>query len=270
MALHHRRFLFLFIKKTFPFVAIFLLLSSLFACGFNKHVMAPSEFSTGQMSASSFGFVDNDNIFSAMAQIDLMRTDGYYPVKAAIIIKRPSYLRLELLPVFGTPDFFLAFTPDKVSIFVPSKREFYSGRSAKVNLKKFLPWPIALEDMLMIFTGTYPSFKEEDISYQKYRENNLVRLDMSAPSGSSQIIWVGENNQLLKLIRQDKSGQEVYTVKYIYDDDRDAIPEKITITMADGVTSLTIRYSDVNIGKATDLSVFDLAVPAGVKVITLE
>ncbi|MFA5321827.1 MAG: DUF4292 domain-containing protein [Smithella sp.] len=260
----------LVLKNHVPFVAIFLLLSPLFSCDFNKQVIVSPEFSVGKVSASSFGFVDNDNIFSAMAHIDLMKTDGYYPVKAAIIIKRPSYLRLELLPLIGTPDFFLAFTPDKVNIFIPSRREFYSGQPTSSRLKNFLPWPIAIEDMLMIFTGTYPSFKEEDISYQGYRENNLLRLEMLAPSGSSQIIWVGENNKLLKLVRQDKNGQEVYTVKYIYDDDRGAVPAKITITMADGVTALTVRYADVSIEKATDLSVFDLAVPAGVKIMTLE
>ena len=107
--------------------------------------------------------------------------------------------------------------------------------------------------------------KEKDISYQSYREKNFLRIEMKAQSGCSQIIWVGENNRLLKLVRNDENGKEIYNVKYDYYETQSPIPGKITISMADGITSLSVKYSDVKIEKATDLSIFDLPVPANVK-----
>jgi hypothetical protein len=257
-------------KIIFNVIGIFLLLLPLLACSLKKPTIVNSEFSTGEFKTLVFGSIKEDEIFSALAQIDVVTHNGYYPVKAALIIKRPSYLRMELLPIIGVPDFFLTASPEMMKIFIPSKGEFYSGRPTVSNLKKFLPWPMEIEDVIMIFTGTYPSLKEDDISYQRRREDNLVRVEMNAPSGSSQIIWVGENNKLLKLVRKDETGEELYNVKYIYDDDLTDFPKKIKINIADETISLSVKYSDVKVEKAADLSVFDLAIPANVKEIILE
>lgn len=257
-------------KKIFNFTGIFLLLLPLLACGLKKPTIVNSEFSTGEFKPQAFGSINEDEIFSALAQIDVVTLNGYYPVKAALIIKKTCYLRMELLPIIGVPDFFLTASPEMMKILIPSKGEFYSGRPTVSNLKKFLPWPMEIEDVIMIFTGTYPSLKENNISYQRRQEDNLLRVEMNAPSGSSQIIWVGENNKLLKLVRKDEAGEELYNVKYIYEDDRSDFPKKIKINMVDEKISLSVKYSDVKVEKSTDLSVFDLTIPANVKEIILE
>jgi outer membrane lipoprotein-sorting protein len=269
MLLNSRIFFSRLIKNIFPFAATCLLLP-LLSCSFQKQTIVCSDLSTGEITAKAFDFMDDNNIFSAVAQMDIVTRDGYYPAKAALIIKRPSSLRLELLPLIGVPDFFLVVTPEKMSVFIPSLGEFYGGRPTGSNMKKFLPWPIEIEDLIMIFTGTYPAFNEQDVFYQEYQENNLSRLDMKAPSGRSQIVWFGEKNKLLKLVRKDEQGCELYNVKYIYDKGDEAFPGKITISMADGITSLSVKYSDVKIEKTEDLSIFDLIMPADVKAISLE
>ena len=93
---------------------------------------------------------------------------------------------------------------------------------------------------------------------------------MTAQSGCSQIIWVGENNRLLKLVRNDEYGKEIYNVKYDHYENQGPVAGEITISMADGINSLSIKYSDIKIEKATDLSIFDLLIPANVKVIMLD
>jgi hypothetical protein len=257
-------------KNIFHLIGIFLLLLPLLACGLKKPTIINSEFSAGEIKTSDLGSINEDEIFSALAQIDVVTPNSYYPVKAALIIKKPCYLRMELLPLIGVPDFFLTATPEMMKIFIPSKGEFYSGRPTVSNLKKFLPWPMEIEDMIMIFTGTYPSLKENNISYQRRREENLLRVEMNAPSGTSQTIWVGKNNKLLKLVRKDETGEELYNVKYIYEDDLGKFPKKIKIGMADETISLSVKYSDIKVEQAMDLSVFDLAIPANVKEMILE
>ena len=256
-------------KKISLFTAIMLFVWPLISCGLKKQEMIYNNFSAGDFPASTSGWLDQNDIFKALVKIEFITTDGYYPAKAALIMKRPSYLRLELLPVIGVPDFLLVSTPERMSIFIPSKKELYSGLPTGSNLKKFLPWPIEIEDMVMIFTGAMPSFKEEKISYQGFQEKNFWRLEMKAPSGCSQIVWMREKNKLFKIVRKDENGGEIYTVNYSYDDGSD-VPGKITISMADGTTSLSVKYSDMEIEKSVDLSVFNLAIPAGVKEIPLE
>lgn len=240
-----------------------------FSCGFKKPAIVHSGFSTGDIQASACRMDEND-IFSALAQINVKTSQGFYPVKAALVIKRPSYLRVELLPVIGSPDFFLTISPEKMKILIPSKGECYIGSPTVDNIKKFLPWPMAIEDMLMILTGTHPAFPEHNVSYQMHREDKDICWEMKAPSGYSQTIWLDEHNKLLKIIRNNEAGEEMYNVQYDYNNDESECPEKITINMADGITSLSIKYSDVKIAEQPDLSVFDLAIPDNVKEFVLE
>ncbi len=267
MLFYHRIFFSPEAKKTFH-LALFLFLLPLFSCGFYKPTIVKTDFSTGDIEASVLRLIDEDEIFSAVALINLSHHNSFYPVKAVLVIKRPSYLRMELLPVIGVPDFFLSVSPEIMKIFIPSKGECYSGLPTVSNLNKFLPWQIDIEDMIMIFTGAYPSLKEEPVSYQMHHEDNLVRVEMKAPSGASQIIWIGENNKLFKLVRQDDTGENLYHVEYTYDNNN--FPEKIKINFADETVSLSIKYSDVKIEKRKDLSIFDLAIPDHVNEIILE
>jgi hypothetical protein len=112
--------------------------------------------------------------------------------------------------------------------------------------------------------------KEKLIAYHSYQEENFPRIEMVAKSRCSQIIWVGENNRLLKLVRKDEYGKEIYNVKYDHYEEESPVAGEITISMADRITSVSVKYSDVKIEKATDLSIFNLQVPANVKTIPLD
>ena len=215
------------------------------------------------------GVVTIDKTLSAIAQIDLVTKQGYQQVRAALAVKRPAYLRLELLPVIGTPDFFLAATPAAMSIFIPSRGEYYRGAPTGGNLSKFLPWNFNIEDMVMIFSGMYPTLPGKDLLSQSYRDGNFLRIEMKAKSGCSQTIWVGEKNRLSKYIRNDKSGEEIYSVQYEDYEPESVIAGKITIKMADGINSISVKYSDLKIETAADLSIFELPVPEGIKIIFL-
>jgi hypothetical protein len=252
---------------------MFLLFLSALVCGCHQraivpivHLDVPSE---KHLTAIS-GAVTRDKTLSAVAQIDLVTNQGYQQFKAAIVIKKPSYLRLELLPVIGTPDFFLTATPVVMNIFIPSQGAFYSGKPTGANLTHFLPLDFNIADIVMILSGSYPTLAGKEVSSQSYQEGNLLRIEMKAKSGSSQIIWIGEKNRLSKYMRNDESGKEIYSVQYEDYQQESIIAGKITIKMADDVTSIAIKYSGLKIETAADLSIFELPVPEGIKVIMLD
>ncbi|MEE9911889.1 MAG: DUF4292 domain-containing protein [Deltaproteobacteria bacterium] len=207
---------------------------------------------------------------ATLAQIDLMTAQGHYPIRAVLILQRPSYLRLEMMPVIGTPDFFLAATPDEMKIFIPSRNEFYSGKPSAGNLARFLPWSFAVEEIVMILSSTYPPLAGSPVSYERYPEDGLLRVEMKTPSGPSQTIWMEKNSRPARLIRYDTGGREVYRVRYEDYAEGSVFAEKISIQWADHVTSVSVQYSDLKVEKASDLSVFTLPVPAGSKIIQLD
>jgi len=206
----------------------------------------------------------------ATTQIELMTAQGHYPVRAALIMQKPSYLRLEMLPVIGTPDLFLTATPDDMRVYIPSRSEFYSGKPSAENLERFLSWALNIEDMVMIFSGAYPLLTGKDISYESDVEGNLLRVDMKTPSGSSQVVWMEKNGRMVRLVRNGSDGRELYRVQYEEYAPAHPLAGKITIRMADHITFVSLKFTDIKIEKAADLSIFQLPVPAGSKIIKLD
>jgi hypothetical protein len=267
----HPRILGPFLKTTLGnFLLFCFLVLPVISCALQKQTVIPAGRSSADGKTLTFG-VGQDDMIRAIAHMELITPERSLPVKAALTIKRPFYLRLEIIPLIGVPDLLLTVSPQRMKILIPSRKEFYSGRPTANNLKKFLPWSMDIEDMVMILTGTYPALKENDIEYQVAHEDNLLRMDMNAPSGLSQTIWVGEdNNQLLKLVRKDEMGVEIYHVQYTYDKNGGRFPEKIKIIMDDTAFSLSVKYSDVEMEQTTDVSIFDLVIPEGVNEMSLD
>jgi outer membrane lipoprotein-sorting protein len=75
---------------------------------------------------------------------------------------------------------------------------------------------------------------------------------------------------LSKYIRNDESGKEIYQVEYEDYEQESFIAGKITIKMAGGINSISVKYSDLKIETTADLSIFELPVPEGMKTISLD
>ena len=234
-----------------------------------KQVIISHDLSIEKVLFTISNTVSETDILSAVAQIALVTPRGYYPAKAALILKKPSYLRLELLPPMGPPDFFLVTTPKEMRILLPTKGEFYQGEPTGHNLSRFLPWQFNIEDIVAIFANTYPLLTG-DVAYLHYPEGNNLRIEMKVRSAISQIVWIGPNGRLIKLVRYDGSGKPLYSAEFADYEEGSTIAGKITVSMADGVTSITIKYSDLKIEKAKDLSIFNLPIPAGFKTIMMD
>ncbi len=234
-----------------------------------KNVSLTHDPSAQKVAYAVSAIVSESDIISAVAQIDLVTPDGYYPARAVVIIKKNSYLRLELLPPMGPPDFFLTATPQEMKILLPSKGEFYRGEPTGRNLSQFLPWQFNIEDIVAIFAGTYPALTG-DVAYLSYPEGNDLRIEMKAQSGISQTVWIGSDGRLRKLERFNEAGDLIYRADFNNYEEGSSIAGKISISMEGGATSITLKYADRKIEKAKDMSIFDLPVPAGFKVIVLE
>ncbi len=206
----------------------------------------------------------------ALAHMDLKAAQGHYPARAALVLQRPSCLRLEILPVIGTPDFYLTASPERLNIFIPSRGEFYSGKPSSENLARFLPWPLSVEEVVLILSGASPPFDEQNAAYDRYQEGNLIRLEKKRTSGPSQTIWMEKNGRLAKLIRYDSEGKEIYQVRYDDYMPGTSLAKNIRIQWADSVTAVSVKYSDLKVESAKDDSVFQLQVPAGMNIIKLD
>lgn len=250
-------------------LAAVLLTLSLLSCGFHQPAVLETGVAADEFCRSSSGFLHDGETLSALVHIGFTTPEGYYPAKAALMLKKPSYLRLELLPIIGPPDFFLVVSPGKIKAFMPSQGKFYSGRTTEAFQKKLLPWPVSLEDMMMILTGTYPSFEAGEMPCRVYIQGRERIIEMNTASGRWQIIRIPETDQLLKMVRHDAEGRLVYSAEYLYKKEN-FFPEKIIVETEDPSVAMSLTWSDVDIETSSDVSAFDLKAPDNVSEIVLE
>jgi len=257
------------IQKYFRLIWMFLMLC-LCSCALQQASGVARDVYPEKRILSTSGGLAEEDVFQALAKIDFKTVDASYHVRAALVLRRPGYVRLEVLPLIGNPDLLLTATPDTMTVFVPSKKELYRGRPTRSNLEKFLPWSMDIEDMVLVLTGTYPFCTTERLAEDVSSEGRLGRMTCKKSSGESQIIWVQEGSQkLMRLLCTDETGSEKYTVQYFYGG-QSALPEKLVIRLANGSTALTVTYSDVRVEKTKDLSVFNLTAPSDVEQNILE
>jgi len=221
----------------------------------------------------------DQGVLMAVANIEVIHKAGRYSTKAALLIKRPSSLRVEAIPVIGPVYLFLSIHEDLLKIFLPQKEAFYIGKATPENLihiANFLATGLSTEDLLSIMLGTYPRVREKNVFLKGFMERQLYRVDMVAEGRKLQSIWVDPSTHHLVEVRVFKdSGSPSYTARF---EDFDtsgspAIPLKVTLIseMADNHPSkVIIRYSSVQFASDVDAFAFDLQVPQGVAPIYLD
>ena len=249
--------------------SILFVLMSLLICGCAGKLFVGTPPPAGSSESMNRSIEKKDRLI-ALAHMDLHTAQGHYPVRAALVLQRPSYLRLEILPVIGTPDFYLTASPDRMSIFIPSRAEFYSGNPSGENLARFLPWALSIEEIVMILSSARSPFDDQNVANDRYQEGNLIRVELKKPPGHSQTVWMEKNGRVAKLVRYDSDGKEIYQVRYADYMEDSPLAKSIRIQWADSPISVSVKYSDLKVEQATDLSVFELTAPAGIKTIQLD
>lgn len=210
-----------------------------------------------------------DGRLTALAQIDLTTRQGKYPLRAVLVVQSPSWLRLELLPLIGNPDLYLTASPGRLSVFIPSQGEFYSGKPTAENLARFLPWAVSVEEMVAILSGTCFSPQKGYVSCRHPGEENQTPGREKPLADGAQAAQPARGF-LKELVRYDEGRNEVYRASF--DDYRPgaASPGRIALDFADGSVRVILRYTDMKVEHPTDMSVFELTAPGGATIIELD
>ncbi|MBI4634449.1 MAG: DUF4292 domain-containing protein [Deltaproteobacteria bacterium] len=210
----------------------------------------------------------------AVATIEVNSEKGRYPLKVALLLKMPSFLRVETIPLVGTPDFFMSLQGDTLKVFLPPKKEFYICRATAENLALFLPVSIRVEEMVPILMGI-PLLPELLKSMEKSRAlsaGNYYRIDLTSGDGKHQSLWIDRTTGALAKIEIFEDYRLLYTASYEEYSEESGIPmpRKVIITPdAPGKSGVVIRYSDIRFSNLPDTTSFDLAAPPGIEPIVL-
>lgn len=252
--------------KSIIFWSFFCVCAGMIGC-VPRQVLSPGA-STDAMFGKPDASLEAEGLIRAVAKIDTEKSGIPYRARAALILKKPSYLRLEILPLMGVMGLCVITTPQKMMVYLPSKNEVYTGKPSPQNISKFIPLPLDAEEMVWMLTGSVPGGTDRDVEQRLYRENDVWRLDMMWPSGASQTAWFNEYG-LIRLKRFDNDQKTWLSAEYFYDHRPSPLPSKIVFVMNDG-GYVKITYTDVSVDQTDDISMFDMEMPSGVDIMPLD
>lgn len=229
----------------------------------------PLDFSSPEAVLSEIAATaPSQGTMKAIAAIHAATPAGAYPLKLAVMLRRPSRMRVEAIPVLGPPNFYLAIREDRLKVLLPDKNEFYEGRATRENIAMFLPLRIDVESMVSLLMGVPPAVTGKDSRREGSMEKDFYRIDIHAGGSRVQSLRVRPTDGLLEGIDiYNGGGKALYRVRY-EDPVRTgafATPGKITIVAEEDGTTLTIRYSEIEWTSQEDDSPFDLKAPPGAK-----
>ena len=221
-------------KFFFIFLSLLLVLTG---CGAPDKAIKFTPPATGtlpsdRVSLPQAGILEShDKVFNMMAKVSVISATEKWFFKLALFVQLPDKLRIELIPLFGLPDFFLTIKQNQFRAFLPKKQEFITGKASPENLAPFLPLPWEPEKWITVLLGIYP---EED-PYPR-------QISFHLASGQQQNIY--------------------YTWGWRFENTE--IPESITFNISNDST-VSITYTDFRLCENTgnDFNdLFDIPVPA--------
>ena len=214
-----------------------------------------------------------DAALQAMADVRVAtREGGTYPLKLAVLLKKPASLRVEAIPLFGPPAFFLSVRDRTLRVFLAETRAFYIGRATPDNVARYLPLKMDPEDLIAVLTGTCYAPPGPGTLLQGRPEGDHYRIDLVEPL-KRRTLWVRTTDGFLERLEVYGEQQRLYRAHFEEPlrVEGMVLPQKITIVSEgmDGI-SVSIRYADIQFLKDIDPETFDLKTPPGVEPVYLD
>ncbi|MBU2228532.1 MAG: hypothetical protein KJ936_12870 [Proteobacteria bacterium] len=214
-----------------------------------------------------------DEAVTATARILIDRHGEKYPLKVALMMKRPAHLRLESIPLMGPPDFFLSVSGGELRAFLPGKGggSFYIGRATPQNLSRFFPLALPADEMIPLLMGLPPAEGETPFSLSGEWEQGLYRVDRHEAGRKVRSLWIDPAVNLITRIRTFGEGEAAaYTADFSEHArvGKGFLPQRLVIS-GDSFPEMTVRYTDPQ-QIAADQASFALPVPEGVTPIILD
>ncbi len=213
---------------------------------------------------------DSGDTIRATARISLSSSEGDYSRKMALLLRMPSSLRVETIPLFGPADFFLSANGESLKVFFPGEGKFYVGAATRENLLLFFKVFLSPADMVPLLAGLPPHIAGGRLS--GHAEGRLYRVDIKSGK-KRRSLWVDPDDHTLTKIEDIDDGRVLWRATFTDHIVASGIPypRRVRIEVKEpGRVNLDIRYLDLDISSAGDTAIFDLQIPSGITPIPID
>jgi len=256
--------------KTVRVSAFFLAIFVIFAgCAYYTPPLPKLPLSVDDLYARLMHNSSSGIILEGIARVRVTSPDGAYTRKIALVLRHhPSSLRMDAVPLFGTPDFFLTLTKKSLKLYLPREGQFYIGRPTEKNLRDFFTIPLPARDAVALMTGTPPETPRGVTTMEASRDGSEYRLDVFDGNTLRQSLWIDPASyHLTKIATRTTDGTPLYETRFgSYRKEGSVIyPESVTVSLQTPPdTVIHISYLSLEVRKETTGEIFTLYPPKGV------
>jgi hypothetical protein len=245
---------------------------SLSGCTGHKTFIPPVFYDSPEAGLQALAAVKlGEQAVTSIAKIEINHQGNHYPLKAAVMMKRPAFLRVESIPLMGPPDLYLSVVKDKLRVFLPEKGAFYTGSATPRNISRFFPVFMPATDMISLLMGVPPEDAEEMQSLDGKQEEGLYRIDQYKSGWRERSLWIDPaDGRLTRFQRFMEEGRLMYTADFAdhVRIGKGLLPQEVTIRIEE-MAVLHIHYTDLQTFDAGPES-FPLQIPEGMTPILLD
>jgi hypothetical protein len=208
-----------------------------------------------------------DNVaLQAVANIRITTLEKRYPLKLAIVLRKPASLRAEVIPLFGPPAIFLSIHDKTLKVLMAETRAFYIGRATPSNVARYLPLKMDPEDLIAVLTGACSISFEPNTVLHGSVEGDHYRIDVVEPM-KRKSLWLRTADGFTE--RLEVYGEQHRLYRVIFEDplriEGSVLPQKTTIVFeSDDGIALSVRLANIELLKRSDPAIFNLKVPPGI------
>ncbi len=196
-------------------------------------------------------------------RVDTPEVKGAFSMFAAV--SRPALIHLEPLDFFGRPQAVLVVQGEQFGLYQAEDNRYYTGPASPQNVSRFLPIALSAQELTLVLLGATPRIQHQ-------------RADLRSDEGCACYVLTlhqGEVSQELQVhpnkYRVQRSrirGTRAYDLEFgeLTLDER-AFPRRAILTAPTANVRVDLRFTDVQLNEAPDLTMFELSPIEGAEVV---
>jgi len=99
-------------------------------------------------------YTDEGNVISALVKMEMKQAGHNYVADGTLIMKMPSYLRLEVRGILGGTILCVTVNPQRMSYLCAVKKRILSGQTGSRKHGEIFLLPLEVEDIMKMLTGS--------------------------------------------------------------------------------------------------------------------
>jgi hypothetical protein len=203
----------------------------------------------------------------ARVRVDTPENRGAFSMFVAV--SRPALLHLEPLDFFGRPQAVLVVQGDAFGLYQLQDNRYYRGPATPQNVSRFLPLALPAPELAQVMLGAAPRIPYERLELSVDTDCACYRLTLHQGAVRQEL---EVQPSRYRVLRSRIIGADAYNLEFSDFTTRDgaALPRRIVLGAPAVNVKVDLRYTDVTVNEAPDLTLFELEPVEGAEIVEVD